>query len=173
MHAPISTDGVDKDSRLICNRPVTKDELEGYYAFLRRTDFNLFLNVTGQDLETIVDQAIQHLDDGRAAHKEMMLEQAIEHYTLAHETLPVLSLAFAHKGFAYMDLGRFEEALEALEESLQIDQDEKAVWCSIGECLLALGKPKAALPYFETGAKRWPEETIFHNLLAKAKALIV
>lgn len=173
MHAPLPVDGVDKDSHLITNIPVTDEELEGYHEFLRRTDFNLYLEVTGQNLEKVIDEAYNHLRAGRAAHEEMKLDQAIEHYILAHETLPVYSAAFVHKGFAYMDLGRFEDAIEAFQESLRIDQNEKAAWCSIGECLLELGKPNEALPYFETGAERWQEVTVFRNLLTKTKTLIV
>ncbi len=46
LHVPVSVEGVDKDSHLITNRPVTNDELQGYHAFLRRADFNLYLEIT-------------------------------------------------------------------------------------------------------------------------------
>ena len=171
LHVPVSVEGVDKDSHLITNRPVTNDELQGYHAFLRRTDFNLYLEITGQDLQKIIDEAYGHLIAGRAAHEDMKLDQAIEKYTTAHETLPVLYQAFEDKGFAYMDLGRFDDAVAAFQQSLQINQDAKASVFALGKCMLELGKPAEALRYFERGAQRWPEVTEFQSLLAQTKSM--
>lgn len=172
MHVPVNSKGVDDQNHFIINVPVSFDELQGYYAFLRQTNFKRYLEETGQDLNKVISEANAHFRSGIAAHQKNMFDEAINEYTKAFEIFPTFFEALDNKGFALMSLGRIKEAAEEFYQSLSVNPDGQHAIFSFGECLLKLNQPQEALPYFQECANRWPEKKVYQDFVIKTQKIL-
>ena len=88
-HAPIAHAAMERDSEVLGNRPVTSDELIGYYEFLKQTDFKAYMDEKGLAAEEVIGQAKIDYDEGNRLCEEKDFEEAIAAYSRAIEQFPL------------------------------------------------------------------------------------
>src|SRR5262245_17527665 len=170
-HAPILTSSFGTGWDRISNQPVSKAELVGFTEYLKLTDFPRYISVTGQDANEIVRKANEHYS--RASHlaERGQRSEAIEEYTRAIDRFPVFYEAIDNRGFTYMELGKYKDALVDFESSLRVNPNGMAAFFSRGECLLRLGQFGQAEAIFQQGLTRFPEQrTTFERFLQLARS---
>ena len=86
-HAPFDVAAFE-GAQLLTHRPLTEDDLEGFYAYLKATDFRRYVSVTQQDPKAIIATANQHYDQGRACGEARQYREAIAHYQILVQLLP-------------------------------------------------------------------------------------
>lgn len=170
-HAPIDHGAMERDSDVLGNRPVTSDELIGYFEFLKQTNFKAYLEQKGLTAEDVISQAKSAYDEGNRLCEEKKFEKAIDAYSLAIEHFPSFYEAHDNRAFALMDLARFHEAASGFEESLRMQPDNPVAFFSLGECFLKLGDYQKAVNVFQDCVTRWPDQAHNREFLKRAQAL--
>lgn len=158
MHAPIAMTGLRAGSELLGNIPVVKSDLEGFLVYLKHTDFQRYLSVSGQDAKEVVREANRHYSQGYAFAEAGNHERAISAYGAAIDLFPLFFEAIDNQGFSYMDTGRYDLALAAFEHSLEVNPDGATAFFSRGECLLRLGRLDEAAAVLKEAQTRFPEQ---------------
>jgi len=148
MHMPIALDGFS-GYKVFGNRPIKEEDLQGYLYYLKSTDFNKYLEITGQNADDLIKTASQHFNSGNELCDLQKFQEAILEYGAALEILPFYFEAADNMGFAYMDLGEFENAIPCFENSLYLNPEGFAAMFSIGECFYKLGDDAQAKYYFD------------------------
>lgn len=152
---------------LIGNQPASANELQG----LKYMDFELYVQLTGQDAETIMRKAREHFERAGLHGTEGRRIEAINEYCKAIELYPAYIEALDKRAFYFMELGLYEKALRDLEESLYINEEGMAAFFSKGECLMKLGHLDEAAAIFTEGQERFPEHaTQFNEFLKRTRA---
>lgn len=157
MHTPIAT---FPGSRVLVNVPVQDEELDGFFTYLRMTNFKRYLQETGRDLDVIVAEATLAYRAGNTVCEEGKFEDGINAYSEAIELFPLFWEAIDNRGLTYMDLGEWDLAIADFEESLRINPDGLTAVFSIGECLFKLGKYETALVQFMKAIEIAPNDPI-------------
>lgn len=170
-HTPLAGDFATDWERL-GNVAVAQEELFGFIEYLRRTDFPRYIDLTGQDLEEIVNKACEHYNHANTLVEQHKHKEAIMEYSTAIELCPPLYEAFDNRALTYMELGELDAAISDFEQSLRINPNGGLAFFSRGECLLRLGELQAAEEIFTEGLPRFPEhQANFMKLLAITQAL--
>lgn len=165
-HAPIAAEGFQEHWQVLCSRPVTDDELGGFNAYLKLTDFPRYLEFTGQDPRELVSRANGHYKNAVALGDAGKRLEAIEEYSIAIDLFPPFYEAVDNRAFTYMELGDYAAALDDFETSLRIHPDGHVAFFSRGECLLMLGLFDDAERVFDEGVSHFPEhKAIFLQFL--------
>lgn len=146
MHIPIQIDGFDGHV-VFSHKPVSQDDLTGYFVYLKNVDFQAYLEETGQDFDVIGQAASEHFHNGNALSDKKKFEEAIVEFKAAIDLIPHFFEAIDNLAFAYMDLGRYEEAISCFEQSIAVNQETFLTCFSIAECLLQLGNIEEARKY--------------------------
>lgn len=167
LHAPVAS--FHNRAELIANVPITAQELEGYYTYLKMTDFRKYLEETGQEMNTVAQQAIAAYQRGYYLTDEGKLEEAIAAYTEAINIFPFLYEALDNRAFAYMDLGKYQLAIYDLMTSLEVNPAAFVATFSLGECYFRLGDLTAAERFFQEAAALEPENHLAQEWLLKTK----
>lgn len=165
-HSPIAS---FPNSKFLTNIPVKEEELMGYIEYLKLTNFNKYLEVTDQDINDMVQQAIMSYNEGNRLADEGKFEQAIDLYTEAIDLHPLFFEAIDNRGLTFMDLGEFEEAILDFEESLRIEPEGMTAMFSMGECYFKMGEYEKALKQFELTHQLHPQEPICKEWINKTK----
>lgn len=156
------------------NLPVTPTEAEGFLDYLKETDFPRYLEETGVSVEEVVGAANRLYQQGNTLSEAGDHEGAIAAYDRAIELFPLFFEAIDNRAFSYMDLGRYDVALQGFEASLRVEPGGIAAFFSRGECLLRLGRFEEAEAVFLEGQDRFPERrsmfTEFLDLTRSARA---
>ena len=164
MHVPITQmDEYD----LLCTEPVTMEDLEGYFEYLKQTDFRKYALETGQDLNELLQQANEAYKSGYYLTDEKKYEDALVKYSEAVEIFPLFFEALDNRAFVLMDLGKWKEAIEDFKQSLSVNPDGIAATFSIGECEYKLGNKNEARIWFEKALKLDPDSQIAKDWLAR------
>jgi len=151
----------------IGNQAATARELQG----LKYMDFQLFVQLTGQDPQAIVAAAKAHFMKAQVHGDEGRRTEAINEYGRAIDLFPLFHEALDARAFAFMELGLHQQALRDLEESLYIHPDGMEAFFSKGECLMKLGHLAEAEELFQEGQDRFPEHrTQFVEFLKRTRA---
>jgi len=168
-HAPIDGAAIRRDGRVLCNLPVTQEELFGFYEYLKQTHFERYAQETGQDLDTLLEAAKARYSEGCRLADERKFEEAVAEYSGAVEIFPQFTEAVDNRGLAHMDLGDLDSAVADFQHSLTIDSDNPTAFFSLGECYMKQGSLGEAEQIFYEGARRWPDQKHFSQFLTKAR----
>lgn len=171
-HAPICAASYRTGWTRIGNTPVQKEELGGFYVYLKWTDFARYLRETGQSGDDVFAASEQHYLRANSLADEQKLVEALEEYDLAIDLCPVFIEAIDNRAFTYMELGDDRRALEDFEMSLRVEPDGVAAFFSKGECLMKLGELDRAEAIFREGLFRfWQKRDQFQRYLERTLAL--
>ncbi|WP_374580088.1 tetratricopeptide repeat protein [Pseudoduganella sp.] len=166
-HAQRSAAALADGWELIGNQPASASELQG----LKYMDFDLYVQLTGQDADSILRSAREHFERAGVHGAEGRRIEAINEYGKAIELYPAYVEALDKRAFYFMELGLYEKALRDLEESLYINEDGMAAFFSKGECLMKLGHLDEAAAIFTEGQERFPEHASqFNEFLKRTRA---
>ena len=119
-----------------------------------------------------VDRALQSLDDalalapgnpiihynrGLMLQKVGLLEEALVDYRSATNSVPTLSRAWVNQAFALIALGRYTQAIEAADRSIQQQNLEPSAWLAKGNALKGIHALGQAAEAFRQGLQLAPE----------------
>ncbi len=96
-------------------------------------------------------------------------EEAQKHFARLVTMEPALEAAHFHSGFCLYQLGRFEGALGAFEESYRLAPDRADTQVAMGNCLLNLNRPGESSSVFDQCLAKHPQDE--SALLGKAVSL--
>lgn len=172
MHAPIAAESFGNGWERVGNFPVVEEELEGFFEYLKLTDFARYLSATGQDANELFQRAYAHyLRANELADLEQRVE-AIAEYSEALDLYPYFYEAIDNRALTNMELGNYGEALDDFEQSLWVNPDGGTAHLSKGECLMRLGLLDDADAVFREGITRFPERAgDYEILIARVDAL--
>lgn len=156
-HIPIDT---PKEYKIIGHEDVTEEDLDGFYDYLKLTDFARYLEETGRVLEDVVNNANAYFKDADEAYNREDFNEAIVQYTNALEEFPLFYEAVDRRGFAKMAMGEFLDAIKDFEFSLMINPDSVTAEFAIGECYYKLGDFEKAVEQFEHTLKLYPDDDL-------------
>lgn len=146
-HAPIDLDGFDKPV-VFADAPLKKDDLDGYYTYLKMTDFHAYIDETGADVEAMAADAERLFNEATEHADKNEFAQAADLYYQAYEAFPLYYEAVENAGLCHLDLEDYESAMHCFEESIEINGNNFMTDYSIGECHLGLGDKKLARQWF-------------------------
>ena len=166
-HSPRSAASLAQGWELAGNQPATARELQG----LKYMDFELYVRLTGQDVDTIIRNATGHFARTGVHAAEGRRIDAINEYGKAIELYPAYTDALDKRAFAFMELGLHQQALRDLDESIYLNPEGMTAFFSKGECLLKLGHLDEAEAIFTEGQARFPEHASqFNEFLKRTRA---
>jgi tetratricopeptide (TPR) repeat protein len=172
LHSPIDGDAIERDCTFLTNSEVVSEELIGFHTYLKLTDFPRYLRETGQSIEQVVSVAKASYLRGIEYQDAKRFAEAVVAYSEAVEEFPFFFEPIDNRGLTLMDLGRFEEAIADFQQSLKVNPDGPLAFFSIGECHLKLGRLAEAEKVFQDFVRRWPEQNVGHEFLARTRALL-
>jgi tetratricopeptide (TPR) repeat protein len=172
MHAPFAAQAIDTGQR-IGNRPVTVDELEGFYVYLKMTDFGRYAREAGFNADVELPKAKEFYLRGNELGELNRFAEAIDAYTSALDIFPIFMEALDNRGLTYMDVGDLRPAIQDFQTSLQYHGENPVPLFSLGECYLKLGEKEAARKCFARGAELWPDKAQFKLFLQKTQDSVV
>ncbi|MTW11656.1 tetratricopeptide repeat protein [Pseudoduganella eburnea] len=166
-HTPRAAASLADGWELAGNLPASARELQG----LKYMDFELYVRLTGQDVDAIMRKADEHFARAGVHAAEGRSIEAINEYSKAIELYPAYTDALDKRAFAFMELGLHEKALRDLEESLYINPEGMSAFFCKGECLMKLGHLDEAEAIFIEGQERFPDHaTQFNEFLKRTRA---
>lgn len=166
-HAPRAAASLAAGWELAGNQPATARELQG----LKYMDFELYVRLTGQDVDTIMRAATEHFERAGMHAAEGRRIDAINEYGKAIELYPAYTDALDKRAFAFMELGLHQQALRDLDESIYLNPEGMAAFFAKGECLLKLGHLDEAEAIFTEGQELFPEHASqFNEFLKRTRA---
>lgn len=165
-HIPIDT---PKEYKIIGHSDVTEQELQGFYDYLKLTDFARFLEETGSTIEEVVNTANGYFMEADNAYKSEEFREAIQKYTQAIEVYPLFFEAIDRRAFTKMALGEFLDAIKDFEFSLMVNPDSVIAEFAIGECYFKLGDFEKAVEQFEHTARLYPDDDLTMEWLELSK----
>lgn len=169
MHAPIATvDGTEK----IGNAEVSEDELQGFYYYLKTTDFKRYCEETGQSVEDIIDRANTCFREGYAFTDEKRYDEAISKYLEAVELYPLFYEAIDNMAIVKMNMTRWSDAIDDFRWSLEIEPKNVLAEFSIGESYMRLGHLQEAKDQFERALELEAGNPLALDFLAKVELMI-
>jgi len=165
-HIPIDTPA---EYKIIGHSDVTDQDLEGFYDYLKLTDFARYLEETGSTIEEVVNTANKYFFEADSAYKAEDYREAIQKYTQAIEVYPLFFEAIDRRAFTKMALGEFLDAIKDFEFSLMINPSNVNAEFAIGECYFKLGDLEEAVEQFEHTAKLYPDDDLTMEWLELSK----
>ena len=172
MHAPISDQGLERDCEILGNVPVERDELEGYFEYLKHTNFPQYAAEQGVSIEELIARANTAYEAGNALGQNKQFAEAVATYEEAISEFPLFFEAHDNCALTLMDSGKFPEAIDGFAESLRLKPDNHLALFSVGECHLKLGEAAEAVRIFRECLSRWPDKPHNRQFLARAEALL-
>jgi tetratricopeptide (TPR) repeat protein len=86
---------------------------------------------------------------------------------------PTNPRAYDGLAYAFIDAGRWQDAIEACKSALKVRSDYSGdLAVHLGQAWLGLGRPDLALPYFEQMLQSRPEDAELHNNVGMALAAL-
>lgn len=117
MHMPISSDGFGSPT-VFSSHPVTKNNLIGYYEYLKRHDFNQYIQETGEDLNSVIQRAQAYYDSAMQHFVSEKYKEAIDLYCEVLNEFPLFHEAAEFLALSYMNMEQYDEALYWLDYSV-------------------------------------------------------
>jgi tetratricopeptide (TPR) repeat protein len=166
-HVPLAITATSENETVteIGYEAVREEEMDAYYEFLKRFDFERFIKETDQDMEEVLSLAARYYEQGNEFAEQEKFEEAIEEYSKALDLFPFLFEALDNRGLLYMELAEFEQAIDDFEESLKYEKENFLATASLGECYLIIGDKNRAKEYLEEANKMNPEDELVSKLL--------
>lgn len=165
-HIPIDT---PKDYKIIGHDEVSISELQGFYDYLKLTDFARYLEETDRKLEDVVNAANEHFRQADEAYKAENYRLAIQKYTDALNEFPLFYEAIDRRAFTKMALGEFIDAIKDFQFSLMINPNSVIAEFAIGECYYKLGDFEKAVEQFDRTVKMFPDDSLSQEWLEMSK----
>lgn len=156
-HIPIQSDGFG-DTVTFANRHVAKDDLDGYYTYLKMADFQAYLEETGADIDAITKEAEALFDKATELGDAENFAEAAELYYECYQTFPLYVEALDNAALCLMEEGDFEQAVEYFIESIEANDNTFMTDFNIGVCYHELGEKEAAREWY-TQAQEIPDLT--------------
>jgi tetratricopeptide (TPR) repeat protein len=127
-HTVLSADTIYDgfDFKIIGNVEPTKDDLEGYYNYLKKQNFEQYLSETGKTHETESARANKYTDIAQKLFTEGKLEEARHNYHMAVNLYPDC-YTNNNMGRAEMALKDYESAVTYFEEAVALIHDTSFV----------------------------------------------
>jgi len=94
-------------------------------------------------------EVVQHIQAGAQAEKEHNLDTAIAEFRKASQLDPKFPTAFLHLGQAYIEAGRYADAVGPLKQALQLDSTLVPAHQLLGYAMLAQGYAAEAVTHLE------------------------
>ena len=118
--------------------------------------------------------AIDAYENFREAHNALgfyyqrngLLAKAVEEFHIV-ATLEGDFLAYFNLGYVLVELERFEEALNAFQQCLNLQPNDSATHLEIGYIHFSRGNFDQALDHLQHPLRTYPEDWIVHNLIGK------
>eukprot|EP01123_Difflugia_compressa_P010919 TRINITY_DN4135_c0_g1_i1.p1 TRINITY_DN4135_c0_g1~~TRINITY_DN4135_c0_g1_i1.p1 ORF type:complete len:489 (-),score=111.29 TRINITY_DN4135_c0_g1_i1:210-1676(-) len=121
-----------------------------------------------RQIETLKEEGNKEFRDGRH-------EIALKHWTdaidLDHSLTSVNKILYANKGAALKSLGKYEEAVEALSKSIELDGDYLKAYVRRAQCYMELKKYEEAERDYLLANSKEPNDKEIKRGLAEAKKL--
>lgn len=136
-HLPIDLDGFDEPV-VFAQKPVSKSELEGYYAYLKDADFLAWAEETGVDVEKLAAEAEKLFDKATKLADKGQYEEAAQLYYDCYEMFPVYFEALDNAGLCLLDAEQYEDAIGCFEESINVNDHTFMTDFSIAQCYHAM-----------------------------------
>lgn len=112
-----------------------------------------------------------YFDVLRSAHEKHEFEFVLQAANWIVETFPQHAMGWNFRGIAYLLTGRFELALEALEQATQRDPKNVHILVNLTHAYVSLGRPEFAIKYIERGLAIDPNLTVLLNNAGNAYRL--
>jgi tetratricopeptide (TPR) repeat protein len=126
------------------------------YRDLKELIFNQF-SINLLDYQ-VISQSIEFYNQGNIyLTKENEIQKSIEFYNQAINLNSGLALAWNNKGYVLNYLGKYEEALVALDRAIKIKSTLVIAFNNRGDALKGLGKKEEAISAYEQSIKLDPE----------------
>lgn len=164
-HVPIRGASFRTGWDVLCSPGVRDGDLQGFVEYLRQTDVERFLAVTGQTAEPSMAPASAHSSSAGAAGEAGEQRGAIGGDDPVLTLFPASFEALDDRAFMHMERGDAASALEDFRTSMRINPDSVVAAFSCGECLMHLGRLDEAEQVFVDCAARFPEH---RDICAKA-----
>lgn len=172
FHAPIDAASFSTGWQLVANSMPHENELVGFVEYLKLTDFQRYAEVTNQEIDDLIFEANKNYQLAIEAGEKGNHKEAIALYSKAIDLFPLFYEAIDNQAFIYMDIGKYEKAINNFQHSLEVNPNGLTAFFSMGECLLKLGKYDEAMNIFKGGLVKFPDErSLFKEFYNKAKAL--
>ncbi|MDR7122964.1 tetratricopeptide repeat protein [Rheinheimera soli] len=169
-HAPVDADGFKQSWELLGNSTVTNNELEGFFEYLKQTDFQRYAEVTNQNVDDLISAANAKYKEAYSFSQQSKFNEAIKLYSEAVDLFPMFVEAIDNIAFAYMDIGDNEAAIKYFDKSLNIEPNNFTALYYKGHCFINLRDRDAAIAVFEDGMTRFPEKkAAFEEMYLKLK----
>jgi tetratricopeptide (TPR) repeat protein len=168
-HSPI---GSFPDAVYITNEEVAENELQGYFEYLKQTDYRKYLEEKGMNTEEVIHGANKAYQEAYYLAEDKKYEEAIAKYSEAIDLFPMFYEAIDNRAFVKMDLGLWEEAIEDFTLSLSVKPDSVLAEFSIGECYMKMGQYMKAKKQFEKAIEIDPTHNLSKQFLQKTIQLI-
>jgi tetratricopeptide (TPR) repeat protein len=165
-HAPIASNGFP-GAKFLCTSTITKEDLQGYFEYLKRVNFQEYCRETGQNLDEMIKLANASYTEAYYFTDQKKYTEAIAGYTKAYELFPLFFEAVDNRAFCKMDLAKWEEAIDDFQLSLTINPRSVLAEFSIGECYLKMGKYSIAKTQFEKTLEIDPDHQLSKDFLAR------
>lgn len=133
MHLPIMASSF-ADWKVLAQHPLTRDDLAGYFEYLKYTDFTAYLKATDQNIDDFVQAAEAKDKEGEASHDRKDYLAAIEKYRESYEIWPLFYEGMVHEAICHISLKNYPAAIHCLENSTHIRGNTPFIDCMIGEC---------------------------------------
>ncbi len=150
-HLPIDLDGFDEPS-VFAQKPIAKEELEGYYEYLKQVDFYAYLEETGADIEKLSAAAEKLFDKASELADKEQYEEAAQLYYECFESFPVYFEALDNAGLCLLDAGNYDDAIGCFEESINVNDHTFMTDFSIAECHHAMDQVELAEEWYRKAA---------------------
>jgi tetratricopeptide (TPR) repeat protein len=111
---------------------------------------------------------LAHLLIGEVALYKSDIPQAISQFTAEQKLNPSYSPVYERLADAYIKLGKYDQAQEALMQALALDTTSTGPFLLMGKVLLRKNDPENASMYLKHAEKMDPSNFIIHTLLGQA-----
>ncbi len=107
------------------------------------------LLATGLAWQSVLPEAVQHVQAGLTAQKQGRMKEAITEFKKVTELAPNLAAAFVNLGAAYLQTRNYGSAIPPLKRALELNPDLPGAHQMLGYALLAQGYAAEAIPHLE------------------------
>jgi tetratricopeptide (TPR) repeat protein len=169
LHAPLAT---FESAEKIGDSEVTQDDLQGFYYYLKTTDFARYCQETEQNIDHTIERANTCFREGYAFTDEKKHDEAIAKYLEAVELYPLFYEAIDNMAFLKMNMSRWSDAIDDFRWSLEIESKNVLAEFSIGECYMKMGHLPEAKDQFERALEMESDNPLALDFLAKVEAMM-
>lgn len=150
MHSPFSYEAFElAAAEVLGSIAVEPADLEGYYLYLKSTDFPRYVSETGKDAAEIVATAQSAYKRGIAMEDQGDTEGAIQAYTEAIETFPLFYEAIDNRALLFLRSMQFQAAIDDAQQSLGVQPQNILALQILAQAAIALKQTDQAMAAYQ------------------------